>query len=230
MRSDQTSWSTPPSGPVRLKEDSVHVWRCRFDEAVRDEHKLIDMLSSDERARAARFRTESSRRQFVLSRGVLRDVLRRYTGSRAHELHFAYTAFGKPCLSGLEFNLTHSNNICLIAVSSRRRVGVDIEYAASVIDHDAVARESFSSEEFANFTAVDSELRTQTFFEIWTRKEAHLKAIGEGLFADLHKTAPDASLWTIRTFSPDEDYIAAAALEARHFEIEAFDWRMSGEF
>jgi 4'-phosphopantetheinyl transferase len=210
--------------------NTVHIWRCRFDEAARDEHKLINMLSSDERARAARFRTELSRREFVLARGVLRDVLRRYTGSCANDLHFAYTAFGKPCLSGLEFNLTHSQNICLIAVSSRHRVGVDIEYAGSVIDHDAVARESFSSEEFANFAAVDSTLRKQAFFEIWTRKEAYLKAIGEGWFADLHKTAPDASRWSIRTFSPDEDYIASAAVEAQRFDIEAFHWRMSEEF
>jgi 4'-phosphopantetheinyl transferase len=192
----------------------------------------MSMLSFDERERAARFRTESSRRQFVLARGVLRDVLCRYTGSPANELHFAYTAFGRPYLAGqkqqrIDFNVTHSQNICLIAVSSRYRIGVDIEYASSVIDHEAVARESFSSEEFAKFEAVDSALRTQTFFEIWTRKEAHLKAIGKGFFADVHKTAPDASHWTIRTFLPDEGYIAAAAVEADHFDIQAWHWRLS---
>ena len=158
-------------------------------------------------------------------------MLRRYLELPPRDLRFAYTAYGKPYVDKqdqpqIAFNLAHSENICLIAVALRDRLGIDVECVGSGIDYEAVARETFSSVEIARLLAVDPQLRPQTFFESWTRKEAYLKAIGEGLSADLMKATFETARWTILNFAPDPGYIAAAAIEACDIHFDAWHWEM----
>jgi len=113
-------------------------------------------------------------------------------------------------------------------VALRNRLGIDVECVRPSIriDHDDVARETFSSEEIASLRAVDPQLRSQAFFELWTRKEAYLKAIGDGLSADLRNAIFETARWTILNFAPDPGYIAAAAIEARNIDLDAWHWKI----
>ncbi len=223
------SWIAPPDGSIELMERTVHLWRCRVTEAASDEHKLVSLLSPDEHERAARFRIEHARKQFVVGRGVLRDVLSRYFQWPPQDLRFAYTSLGKPYLEEenhhrpIVFNLAHSGNICLVAVACRDRLGVDVEWMRPGIDCEGVARDTFSPDELAALQAVDPQLRGQLFFETWTRKEAYLKAIGQGL-SDLGKATPDPSRWTVLNLSPDPGYIAAMAIEVCNVHVDAWHW------
>jgi 4'-phosphopantetheinyl transferase len=207
---------------------TVHIWRCRFDEAACREPQLVSLLSRDEHERAARFRIECSRRQFMIARGVLRDVLSRYSQARPEEIRFNYSRYGKPYLDGsnpdqIAFNLTHSENICLIAVTHGSALGIDVERVKSFENYESLVSEACSSEESATIRSVDSRSRAETFLQIWTRKEAHMKALGQGLSGDFRNSAPGAQ-WTFHTFSPGDGYIATAAVRACNVHFEIRDW------
>lgn len=169
---------TPPS------PQEVHVWQWDLDVCGGDLDRYWEMLSTEERERANKFRFEQHRRRFVAGRGELRRILSRYLGLSPWEVALGYGSDGKPfcAIQPLEwricFNLSHSENTAALAISSGFEVGIDVEHVRPI--EDSVPLEVFSTREQAEFNGLPDAERKKVFFEGWARKEACLKALGTG--------------------------------------------------
>ena len=238
------TWKRGPLTPV-IWPNEVHVWRARLD--VPWSWTLDEALSLDDRARADRFRFESDRRRFCVARASLRLILGRYLKTKPGRLDIEPGDYGKPYLvdrkttQGLRFNLSHSHQLALIGITRDRELGVDVEYMRPEFVTDDVATHFFSRAEVAEFQAVPGELKTQSFFSCWTRKEAYIKARGEGLYCPLDQfdvtVAPDAPArllnssigsneverWAFRDLSPEAGYAATLAVEGEFSRLVLWD-------
>jgi len=177
-------WSHSPS-QVDFPTGQVDLWKVGLDQPAAAESD--DILSPDERLRAGLFHFEKDRSQFVRCRSSLRNLLARYLGVQADEILFEYTANGKPQLvakqnpRGLQFNVSHSASVALIAIGGNKRIGVDIERIRDDVDTTALAKRFFSQRERVALEALPKGLHLPAFFACWTRKESFLKATGDGL-------------------------------------------------
>src|SRR5262249_19798979 len=148
-----------------------------------------------ERQRAGRFHAESDRRRFAVCRGSLRTVLGRYLAVDAGQLAFRYGDRGKPALvevtelDAIEFNVAHSHDLALLAIAEGRRVGLAIGQVRPMADVVSIVARYFSARERAAFQALPDDQRLEAFFRCWTRKEAYLKATGDGLSFPLDSLA-----------------------------------------
>lgn len=218
---------------VVLPDPDIEVWLARLDlDADQIRHSLAQ-LSPQELRRADRFRFEPDRRRFVCARGILRLLLGERLGIMPAEIAFAHTRSGKPCLAdgaaSIHFNLSHSGERALYAISRTCAPGVDIEYLNRDIDYTGLAGRFFTQRECAALQCVPESGRKRAFLAGWTRKEAVVKATGDGLSLPLDRfevtLAPDtaprlldapeiaqlAGHWDL--YAPDigSDYIAAVA-------------------
>jgi 4'-phosphopantetheinyl transferase len=189
-----------------IAEDEVHVWRARLDELP----PFRSLLSPDEQARADRFYRPQDRDRFVAARGALRMILAQYTGIAASELRFLYGEHGKPYLAEEQphFNLSHSHGLALCAMA-RFEVGIDVERIRETAHSMKIAERFFSPAEAAELKALAPDLRPAAFSRAWTRKEALVKGIGQGIVA-LRKDYPDA--WHTCEIDVGEGYAAALAV------------------
>jgi 4'-phosphopantetheinyl transferase len=168
-----------------LKPD-IEVWTAKLEAGPTGLAEYASMLSADERARAGRFHFEPDRHRFIVARGILRTLIARRLGLVPAAVEFSYLAHGKPTVaadSALDFNLSHSGNRALYAVSGNGRVGVDLEALDQDVDVMALAQRYFHPGETAALRQLPQPLRRPAFFACWTRKEAVVKATGDGLFA-----------------------------------------------
>jgi 4'-phosphopantetheinyl transferase len=175
---------------------SVDLWRGTLSRSADDVARLQRFLDAAEIARANAFRSERNRQRFVVSRATLRCLLARYTGNRPEQVTFADSPGGKPELSdtrggSIHFNLSHSGDVMLCAIADRK-VGVDVETMKHHDDMERVALHFFSSDESQTFFDLSGGDRAKFFYRTWVRKEAFLKATGEGL-------ARDTTSFTIQT-------------------------------
>jgi 4'-phosphopantetheinyl transferase len=176
----------PSADALTIPSGTVHIWQAALDQPATLVAQLEQLLADDERVRAARFHFERDRRRFIVARGVLRSLLARYINCPATQIGFSYSTKGKPYLrpehkSRLYFNLAHSAEMAIYAFALEHEVGVDIEQQRPLADVHQIAEHFFSPRERAILaTQVGDELY-RTFFTYWTRKEAYLKASGEGL-------------------------------------------------
>jgi len=163
-----------------LGTSTVHVYAADLDSAEADS----DLLSEDELERAARFRFDRDRRRFVAGRSVLRRLLAGYVEAAPADISFEYGPHGKPDVAGapVSFNLSHSGNYALFAIGPRFELGVDVEVLADARTDDLlVAKQFFSPDEIATLRAYPPSARPRAFLQCWTRKEAFVKARGDGL-------------------------------------------------
>lgn len=236
----------PPRSPagLRLSPGEIHVWSVRLDPPAERVEALGRSLSPDEWERANRFRFDKHRRQYVVGRGVLRSLLATYQGTRPELVRFTYGPRGKPFLASQEdlfFNLSNSDEMALVGFVLGREIGVDIEYLKPMPDCEQISERFFSESEREVLRRMPAEVKEETFFNCWTRKEAYLKAVGEGLAAPLDSfdvtlapgepprmltlkgDAASASRWLFEHLRPAPDYIGAIALERQSGEES---WRM----
>jgi 4'-phosphopantetheinyl transferase len=174
-----------------LGQDEVHV-RIASLERPQSEMKYFEkILAEDEINRANRFHFKKDRERFVAGRGILRMILSSYVSAPPGEIIFTYGSRGKPGLQpqlglpGIEFNLAHSSGMAIYAITEDRPVGVDIESFQPDFPVEEVARNFFSSAELAALQDLPKVLRMEAFFKCWTRKEAFIKALGDGLSCPL---------------------------------------------
>ena len=165
---------------------AVHIWQIGLEQPAALLKQLEQLLSSDEQARAAHYHFERDRRRFIVARAILRSLLASYTNRLATQIRFSYSRSGKPALaegSGahLSFNLAHSEEVALYAFALEHEIGVDVEQVRALDDALQIAQHYFSPRERALLAALSGPERYQAFFSYWTRKEAYLKACGEGL-------------------------------------------------
>jgi len=175
-----------------MNEDFVVVYAVPLAVPENEFEVCRGALSADELRRAGRFHHEHDRRRWVVARGTLRIILGHHLGARPEALAFSAGPHGKPGLagdhshSGLEFNLSHSDDLALVALSNRSPVGIDVEKVRSLDDFDDLVSRFFSRRETALFLALPDLEKPAAFFNLWTRKEAWLKATGEGIGRFLH--------------------------------------------
>jgi 4'-phosphopantetheinyl transferase len=165
----------------------IEVWHSRNSLSSAEAERLGTVLSPDELERAARFRFEVDRKTYITARGGLRYLLEQYLSIPAARIRFKYSGYGKPNLdqeldsNGLEFNVSHSGEFILWAFTTGRRIGVDVEKIRSNFDAGEIAERFFSPAERAALRRLPLGQRHEAFFRCWTRKEAFIKALGEGL-------------------------------------------------
>jgi 4'-phosphopantetheinyl transferase len=184
---DGDGWAQAP--PVlTLAPDEVQVWRAGLDAGAVELERRLAGLPEDERRRAGRFLLERDRRRFVMARSALRELLGRYLGAEGRAIRLVEGPHGKPALAaragaarGLEFNVSHSGDLALLAFARGRAVGVDVERAAEGRDLEALAGIAFSPAELSAWRGVPEPERERAFYACWCRKEAILKAVGTGL-------------------------------------------------
>ena len=181
----QDAWAVAPDF-VPLGTREVQIWRVTLARPQSEVARLKGCLAPDEETRTARFRFAEHRRRYIVSRGVLRAVLGRALSLPATEIRFQYGAEGKPALaaehqSDVQFNVAHSHELSLIALGRGPALGVDLEYRRELDDAERIARRFFSTRELTALMLAPAAERNATFFRIWTRKEAFIKATGKGL-------------------------------------------------
>lgn len=202
-----------------LSSADVHLWIVVLDAEPDIALDLWDVLSPDERLRAARFRFSLDRDRYILARGALRKFLSLYLGCHPSCVVLTYGPQGKPQLASpphsadLAFNLSHSGALAAYAFASRRRVGVDIEQVRPMPEWEALSRRFFSDEEQQTLAASRKAQREDIFFACWTRKEAYIKAHGCGLAAELDEDPQERNRWLLRQFTPAKNYVGALAVE-----------------
>jgi 4'-phosphopantetheinyl transferase len=233
-----------------LASDEVHTWCASLDVPPETSARLYATLTRDERNRSSRFRFERDRQRFIVAHGVLRDVLGRCLQTTPREITFAYNAFGKPHLSPvfgsrLKFNLSHSAGLALIAITADSSVGVDLECIRAQCNYAEIARHFFSAVEIDQLDALPRHLYAEAFFNCWTKKEAYLKARGEGLAIplnsfsvplttdpahaplDLYRAPHDivpARRCSLYTLQPAPGYIGALAIEGSGWRLRQWQW------
>lgn len=227
------TWDTP----VRLADCGVEIVANRLDLGPEDVGALQAVLSGTERVRAGSFVFERDRNRFVVARARLRELLAQRLDVRPDRIELVYGAHGKPALSprlagsGLRFNVSHSDGVAVYAFALKREVGVDVEAIRELSAADTIAARYFSSSENEAYRSLDRKNRATGFFNCWTRKEAFIKAIGDGLKFPLNRF--DVSLkpgeparilriedvpgedcgWTLCAFEPEAGFAGAVVAQ-----------------
>lgn len=161
----------------------THIWQMPLQIDSEQSQYLASLLSADEMKRAQRFHFDKHRFRFIAAHGQLRLILSEYLNCSAQDLTFNENEFGKPYLKHkpLFFNLSHSHELALLAVNARLDLGVDVEWKNREIDYFQIGQRFFSESEYKELTSLPDHLQRDGFFNCWTRKEAYIKAVGEGL-------------------------------------------------
>jgi len=236
------------AGP-ELGAGKIHVWSIRLDPPAERVAQLGRSLAEDEWARANRFRFDKHRRQYVVGRGALRALLAAYLETRPEKIQFTYGPRGKPFLAAshgageLQFNLTNSDELALVGFVRGPEIGVDVEYLRQMSDCEQIAERFFSLSERQVLRGIPFPAKQEAFFNCWTRKEAYLKAVGEGLAAPLDSfdvtlalgeaprmltlegDAARAARWSFHHLRPAPDYIGAVAIEGGAWDIETWSFQ-----
>jgi 4'-phosphopantetheinyl transferase len=211
----------------------------RLERDIEEIRALRRLLSDTEQRRADGFVFDRDRNRFIVARARLREMLATRLGVRPESVELTYGVHGKPALarryagSDLRFNVSHSDDVAVYAFSSGREIGVDIEAVRPIPDADDIAAQFFSLRENEAYLALDPTDKPLGFFCCWTRKEAFIKAIGDGLYHPLDSfdvsLAPDEPAkilrvkdmlgsecgWYLNSFSPFPGLVAAVVTENR---------------
>ena len=230
------AWKLPLT-ELTLPHDEVHVWRASLDQPPSFVEQLGQTLSADERTRAERFYFVRHRQRFIICRGFLRSILGRYMGIEPEQAQFCSGPYGKLALAEtrpsvkvtdtpaapsdantLRFNVSHSQALALYAFTRGREIGVDLEYIRPVEGAEQIAERYFSAQESCILRNLPPNERDEQFLLYWTRKEAYLKACGDGLTGlesmraqSYNSLAPTG--WFIQHLTPTPGYVAALAVQ-----------------
>lgn len=226
-----------------LENNQIHIWRIDINNPTVDvDHLFSDILSEDEKKRADRLRSEKDKRRFIVSRGLLRENLGSYLGAEPSEITFDYNKYGKPDIKpkynprNIKFNVSHSANLAIYAISQNREIGVDLEYIREVRTADKIIKRFFTKQETDFYHSQPEGKKNLAFFTLWTRKEAYSKARGMGIGLPLKEfdlnLIPNPrnissdnkpkSKWSLIDIEINEDYLAALATEGDNLEICRF--------
>jgi 4'-phosphopantetheinyl transferase len=233
-----------PLQDLQLSKGDIHIWRADLDLPIIGFQKLYQTLSIDERVRAGRFHFEKDRRRFIVGRGTQRTILGCYLNVEPSWLQFCYGKNGKPALAdsfgrgAIFFNMSASEGLALYAFTRDHEIGVDIEHIRDIPEMDQIAERFFSARENGVFRSLPESKKREAFFNCWTRKEAFIKAKGEGLGLGLDQfevsLAPgdraallrtngdrqEASRWSLRELDPGPGFAAALAVQGHDWQFK----------
>ncbi len=236
---DATLYQDKTPLDLQLIKNNVDVWTVSLNMDETAFSSLLHSLSEDERTKAGRMRIEKPRKYYVAARGLLRLILAAYLSEQPENLEFQYGPHGKPALAdgfqttGITFNMSHSHGMALYGVSLERPLGVDIEKIREDMSFDRIAKRFFSSREYEALKRLPADQLKYGFFNCWTRKEAYIKAKGEGLSSLISRfavslapgepaalvehqlDAGEITRWSVRDLDVGPDYSAALAVEGQ---------------
>ena len=223
------------SNKLLLGARDLDIWCVRLFATAKYDCWFEKMLSTEERDRVRSFREAKVRKMFTLAHGVLHALLGRYLGVGASAVSFKYGVHNKPsletCNSTLQFNMSRSDDLAVYAFASDCQLGVDVERIRWIPDLESITRRFFTLEEHSQLCGLDGRDRCQAFFNCWTRKEAYIKAIGDGLsiplnsfqvslrpnepatFRRLLSVSETRRSWRLCHFAPTLEYIGAVAFD-----------------
>jgi 4'-phosphopantetheinyl transferase len=241
------NWGNAPAN-LELVAGELHVWQASLGLPAQRMEQLEHPLSSDEHERAGRFHFEKDRKDFIAARGILRELLGRYAGLSARALIFSYTDSGKPVLSNsrlagvLRFNVAHSHGIAMYAFVLGRDVGIDVEYQRGDLIVEEVARGVCSQREMEALRSLPEAQQRTAFFDCWTRKEAYIKARGQGFVLPLDQIditppsgkdpaplstksgPPGDGPWMLHDVAPETGYSAAVVYAGSDLRMKCWRW------
>ena len=227
-----------------LAIDQVNVWHIRVNDQIARVSELREFLSEDEVTAARRFRFECDQQRYVVVRGILRRLLASCLSEEPARLQFRYGAYGKPELapewisSGLQFNVSHSGDMAIFAVTRDRAVGIDLEHVRPRSSLEQLAERLFSPRDLLAWHALPSNDRLVAFYRSWTWKESYLKATGRGLSGELDgftiQLVPNGGLqlpdewcdqresrhWSFAPLNPAPGYIGMVAAEGADWVVQ----------
>ena len=233
-----TYFGSAKTAPAMLCKNTVDIWYLSDIDSGCVNSETLRCLSDEEVTRAGTYAFEQHRKRYIKVRRALRDLLGRYTGCRPDDVDIVYNSYGKPHIEApIEFNVSYSHRMGVIALAVDTMLGADIEQVRLIPEAGDIVRSQFSdAERQAYFNLPDAD-RNGAFFEIWTRKEAFIKAIGRGLSFPLNEfsvgidgttgvvtqgdSCSDAD-WTIQDVSPNCNYKAALACKRRDVRISRY--------
>jgi 4'-phosphopantetheinyl transferase len=237
-----------PADPPAMLVDEIHVWVASLEGLSAALPSLSESLSAAENGRAHRFQFDRDRDRFIVRRGLLRTILARYVNIDPAQIPLTSGPRGKPALAGpvggnpVHFNVSHSDGLALFAIACKSSIGVDVERVRPIPDTDRIAAQFFSARENDELASVPAGRKLEAFFSGWTRKEAYLKATGEGIAyalpqievslapgqeARLLSIAGDthmASLWSVHSLAPAPGFVGALAVKARGLKVVCRQW------
>ncbi len=235
-----------PLAPVDfdLQQGAVHIWSAALQQSAAQMAVFWDCLNADERERADRFHFALHRERFIVARGLLRTLLSRYLGLAPRDIRLDFTAYDKPFLpeNPLFFNISHSGDVGLFAFCLETAVGVDVEKIKPMDDLHAIAGRFFALGEYHVLQSLPPQYQTAAFFRCWTRKEAFIKLIGEGLSYPLDNfevtlglddpariltvegSTAKAADYHLEHLAPAKDYVGAVALPTHPYDLFCWQW------
>jgi 4'-phosphopantetheinyl transferase len=228
-----------------VRQGTVDVWRALLALPPDELARISRCLSDEERQRAARFHFQRDRDRFLASRGLLRHILASYVKAPPGEIRLGYAPQGKPFLldhPDLHFNLSHAEDVLVVAVAAGREIGVDVEQEFSEAVMNQVSGAVLSQPERVALGRLEPGERRKWFVRLWTRKEAYIKADGRGMSLQLEcidvstssgrvrlqgPAADDWPLsprWGVRELEVAPGYAGALVAEGLDWEVGYFDW------
>ncbi len=232
-------WLNSPDD-LTLDYSDVHIWKQNLEISDLQLKKCFEILNQEEQIKAKRFRFEEHQRRFIAARSTLKIILSRYLTIPPQEIEFTYSSQGKPQLvetlggNYLQFNLSHSHELAIYGITRDRPIGVDIEYIRRMPDAKRLAQRFFSAQEYAKISLLAYPDLEKSFFQLWTAKEAYLKATGEGIGGGLEQVevslGPPLQLinvpnhqcqlhWTISSWTPHPNYQGAVVVSGKKWNL-----------
>jgi 4'-phosphopantetheinyl transferase len=228
----------PAAKPPALAEKELHVWRASLELSPENLERLETTLNAEEKARAGKFLVPRARESFIAARGILRELLGAYLGIGADQVAFRYGAQGKPLLapshdSRISFNTSHSLGIGLFAFAHGGEIGVDIEQVRTDFKGMEIASRFFSEHEISELRKLPAKEASEAFFGCWTRKEAYVKAHGEGLSIPLRSFTvsfakqeqvleADGSAWSCHLLEPAPGFAGAVVARGENWRVRCW--------
>lgn len=224
-----------------LADDEIAVWKVEIPKHLSQEKELFSLLSSSEQERARRFISPILTSRYTISQAALRLVLAQYAKQKPDKISFSYGPYKKPYLQDnplqIQFNVTHSNDFALIAISEGHEVGIDIEKLNPKTLQSNIAHSILSTDELNKFMAIPGEVKLEAFFAAWTHKESLLKLIGTGLYKEMKElNVPlrpieepcavflEGSRIFLQSFYVTSDYLASVASPKSIFKLSFFSF------
>ncbi len=247
------SWRFAPKN-LTLESGEVHIWLASLRQPQFLIPRLSSCLSIEEFNRANRFHFYKDRKKYIVGRGLLRQIISTYSSLNPGQIRFGYNDFGKPFLENqaghhkLNFNLAHSHNLVLYGFVYDREIGVDIEYIREDLSNEKIAERFFSPGEVFVLRSLPKRQRQRAFFNCWTRKEAYIKAHGQGLSLPLdqfevslapgqtaallqnYKNREEPNRWSMHELSPGSGYAAALVVEGRDLNLKCWQFDQWDDF
>lgn len=238
-------WTGYTDQLLHLHLNEVHLWYLNVEDHKNRLAVYEELLDNEEKEKAYRYKFDKDRNCSIIARGVLRTLLGSYSNELPERITFSFGPFGKPEVynnSGIQFNISHSRDAIVLGFIKNDAIGVDVEFMDEKIDALQIAKHFFSNEERVALSAVSEDERVEAFYNCWTRKEAFIKALGDGLSfpldqfvvsltpalkAELLKTKWDQmekEKWALHSFNPEKKYVSAFTVNGKVSDIKLWKY------